>query len=316
MIDQGKVSEEVKKANEELYNERAEIEAKIHTYEGKLDELGAGISTGFSSRLAQLEEDLQEAENKLYEEVYGTGITGKRGYGPAAKLLQEQVDRLKGEIADLKNAENAAKQENKTYMQQQITQTNSTIAELNRQLGVVNEQIAHKEKEKEKATEALDGFTARLRAMSTITSPKNKENVPLFIARLMIMLLFIAIEIIPTLFKMMMTAGPYDNMLRAAMHRAKVLSDKRISDINDEINTEIQISTQKNQNRLEAEIKANQEVLDRIALAQAELLQVAIDAWRAEELAKIQANPSAYIRTNMSEAEQSEATEATEVSEA
>ena len=316
LIDQGKVSEEVKKANEELYNERAEIEAKIHTYEGKLDELGAGISTGFSSRLAQLEEDLQEAENKLYEEVYGTGITGKRGYGPAAKLLQEQVDRLKGEIAELKNAENAAKQENKTYMQQQITQTNSTIAELNRQLGVVNEQIAHKEKEKEKATEALDGFTARLRAMSTITSPKNKENVPLFIARLMIMLLFIAIEIIPTLFKMMMTAGPYDNMLRAAMHRAKVLSDKRISDINDEINTEIQISTQKNQNRLEAEIKANQEVLDRIALAQAELLQVAIDAWRAEELAKIQANPSAYIRTNMSEAEQSEATEATEVSEA
>ena len=114
----------------------------------------------------------------------------------------------------------------------------------------------------------------------------------------------------------MMTAGPYDNMLRAAMHRAKVLSDKRISDINDEINTEIQISTQKNQNRLEAEIKANQEVLDRIALAQAELLQVAIDAWRAEELAKIRANPSAYIRTNMSEAEQSEATEATEVSEA
>lgn len=316
LIDQGKVSEEVKKANEELYNERAEIEAKIHTYEGKLDELGAGISTGFSSRLAQLEEDLQEAENKLYEEVYGTGITGKRGYGPAAKLLQEQVDRLKGEIADLKNAENAAKQENKTYMQQQITQTNSTIAELNRQLGVVNEQIAHKEKEKEKATEALDGFTARLRAMSTITSPKNKENVPLFIARLMIMLLFIAIEIIPTLFKMMMTAGPYDNMLRAAMHRARVLSDKRISDINDEINTEIQISTQKNQNRLAAEIKANQEVLDRIALAQAELLQVAIDAWRAEELAKIQANPSAYIRTNMSEAEQSEATEATEVTEA
>lgn len=316
LIDQGKVSEEVKKANEELYNERAEIEAKIHTYEGKLDELGAGISTGFSSRLAQLEEDLQEAENKLYEEVYGTGITGKRGYGPAAKLLQEQVDRLKGEIADLKNAENAAKQENKTYMQQQITQTNSTIAELNRQLGVVNEQIAHKEKEKEKATEALDGFTARLRAMSTITSPKNKENVPLFIARLMIMLLFIAIEIIPTLFKMMMTAGPYDNMLRAAMHRARVLSDKRISDINDEINTEIQISTQKNQNRLAAEIKANQEVLDRIALTQAELLQVAIDAWRAEELAKIQANPSAYIRTNMSEAEQSEATEATEVTEA
>lgn len=85
------------------------------------------------------------------------------------------------------------------------------------------------------------------------------------------------------------------------MHKARVLADKGISDINDDINTEIQISTKKNQNRLEAEVKANQEVLDRIALAQAELLQVAIDAWREEELAKIQANPSGYIRTNMSD---------------
>ena len=308
LIDQGKVSEDVKKANEALYNERAEIEGKIHTYEGKLDELSAGISTGYSSRLARLEENLKDAENKLYEEVYGTGVTGKRGYGPAAKLLQEQVDRLRAEITDLKATENIAKQDNKTYIQQQITQTNSSIAELNRQLSVVNEQIAHKEKEKTEATKALNGFTARLGAMSVITDPK--ENTPLFIARLMIMFLFIVIEIIPTLFKMMMTAGPYDNMLRAAMHRTKVLSEKRISDINDEINTEIQISTLKNHNRLEAEVKANQEVLDRIALAQAELLQVAIDAWREEELSKIQANPSAYIRTNMSEVEQNEVNEA------
>ena len=64
----------------------------------------------------------------------------------------------------------------------------------------------------------------------------------------------------------------------------------------------------KNRNRLEAEVKANQEVLDRIALAQAELLQVAIDAWREEELAKIQANPSNYIRTNMSEQSDNDST--------
>ena len=92
------------------------------------------------------------------------------------------------------------------------------------------------------------------------------------------------------------------------MHHARVMSDKRISDINDYINTEIQISSDKNRNRLEAEVKANQEVLDRIALAQAELLQVAIDAWREEELAKIQANPSNYIRTNMSEQSDNDST--------
>ena len=155
----------------------------------------------------------------MYKEADGTGITGKRGFGPAAKLLQDQVDRLKKDIKDLKDEENAAKQDNKVYMQQQISHTNSYIAELNRQLSVINEQILLKEKEKETATAALDGFTARLKAMSSITSPKEKENRPLFIARLMIMLLFIAIEIIPTLFKMMMTAGPYDNMLKAMMYR-------------------------------------------------------------------------------------------------
>lgn len=301
LIDQGKVSEEVKKANEQLYNERTEIEDKIRTYEGRLEELSSGTSTGYSSRLAKLEEDLKEAENKLYEEVYGTGVTGKRGYGPAAKLLQEQVDRLKQEMKDIRAEENAAKQDNKVYMQQQISQTNSYIAELNRQLSVINEQILLKEKEKETATAALDGFTARLKAMSSITSPKEKENRPLFIARLMIMLLFIAIEIIPTLFKMMMTAGPYDNMLKAMMYRTRLLSEKQISDVDCQVNSEIQIAVQKNANRIEAEIKANKEVLDKIAMAQAELLQEAIDAWREQELAKIRANPSEYIRTNMSD---------------
>ena len=301
LIDKGKVSEEVKQANLELYNERTEIEDKIRTYEGRLEELSSGTSTGYSSRLAKLEEDLKEAENKLYEEVYGTGVTGRRGYGPAAKLLKEQVDRLKQEIKDIRAEENAAKQDNKVYMQQQISQTNSYIAELNRQLSVINEQILLKEKEKETATAALDGFTARLKAMSSITSPKEKENRPLFIARMMIMLLFIAIEIIPTLFKMMMTAGPYDNMLRAMMYRTRLLSEKQISDVDSQVNSEIQISVQKNANRVEAEIRANKEVLDRIALAQAELLQEAIDAWREQELAKIRANPSEYIRTNMSD---------------
>lgn len=316
LLDKGRVSEEITAINDQLYNERSRLEELRRTYEAKLKELRSGNTTGFAGRIADKERELLEAERRLYEETIGKGITGKAGYGPAAKQLDQQVARLTEELKQLRNAESEDREQNQEYIKKEVESTQAYIEDIDRQLGDINTKINQKDEEKDKATEALDGFTARLKAMSTITSPKNKENVPLFIARLMIMLLFIAIEIIPTLFKMMMTAGPYDNMLRAAMHRAKVLSDKRISDINDEINTEIQISTQKNQNRLEAEIKANQEVLDRIALAQAELLQVAIDAWRAEELAKIQANPSAYIRTNMSEAEQSEATEATEVTEA
>lgn len=125
-----------------------------------------------------------------------------------------------------------------------------------------------------------------------------KENFALSVVSLVIMLLFIIIETAPTFFKMMIASGPYDDYLRAEMHRVRVLSDKKISDLNDEINTEVQLSTQKNKERLAAEVLANKELMERITKAQAELLQTAIDKWREEELAKISQDPYAYIQSN------------------
>ena len=110
------------------------------------------------------------------------------------------------------------------------------------------------------------------------------------------MLLFIIIETAPTFFKMMMEDGPYDDLLRAQDYKAKVLADKTISDINDAVNTSVKISTMKNQKRLEAEALANEDILKRIAEVQAELLQKSIDAWREEELRKIEENPTSYIK--------------------
>lgn len=112
------------------------------------------------------------------------------------------------------------------------------------------------------------------------------------------MLLFIIVETAPTFLRMMVADGSYENLLDAEKHRIEVMSTKRKSDLNDEINTEVQISTEKNRQRLEAEVLANKELMEKIAKTQAELLQTAIDKWREEELAKINENPSAYIKTN------------------
>lgn len=117
-------------------------------------------------------------------------------------------------------------------------------------------------------------------------------------AAFFISLLFIIIECAPTFMRMMVADGSYDKILEAEKHRFSVLADKRISDLNDMVNTEVQISTAKNKERLEAEVKANKELLEKLAKTQAELLQTAIDKWREEELAKINENPSAYIKTN------------------
>lgn len=296
LIDQGKVSDDVKEANEPLYNERTRLTELRRTYEDKLSELRNGDANGVSSRIIEMEKSLEEAENRLYEETNGTGITKKRGFGPAAQKLQEQVDRMRKTLDDLREQERIEKNKNQEYIDRQIANTQTYIDDVDRQLKNVLEQIAQKEAEENKATVALKGFTARLKAMSEVT--EYSKDPMLYWARVMIMLLFIAIEIIPTLFKMMIASGPYDDLLRSEMHKARVMSDKRISDLNDEINTEILISTEKNKNRLEAEIAANKEVMSRIAEVQSELLNTAIEKWRKEELEKIEKNPSAYIKSS------------------
>ena len=296
IIDQGKVGDDVRKAHDLLYQQRKDIEDQISTRNNQLTDLRAGRLDGVSGRVADKEKELKEAENRLYNETNGDGITKKKGYGPAAKQLENQVNRLKGELANLRLEEKQNNANNQTYIRQRTVSVQNEIDEYNRRLVEVDKKMAEVEKEGSEGQKALTGFCAQINALNEIAS--FSENMSLFLARLFISLLFIAIEVIPTLFKMMVASGPYDDYLRAEMHRIRVLSDKRISDLNDDVNTEVQISTTKNKERLEAEVLANKEVMERIAKAQAELLQTAIDKWREEELAKIKENPSAYIKTN------------------
>lgn len=95
----------------------------------------------------------------------------------------------------------------------------------------------------------------------------------------------------------MMIDGAYDAVLQLEKHRSVNIALEQESNINDDINTNIKISTKKNEERLIAEVKANKELLEKLAKTQAELLQTAIEKWREEELAKINENPSAYIQT-------------------
>lgn len=293
LIDQGVVSNDVRSANELLYKERARIENLINENNKRLAVLQSGISEGYATRIASKEKELKEANDEYYNEVYGGGVTKKPGHGIVAKQRMEDVNRIKNELAILKEDAKKEKASNEEEIAQQKKYVQLDSEELRRQLKNINEQITQKEKEGANATNALTGFAARLRALSEITD--YTKNPTLFFARLMIMLLFITIEVIPTLFKMMMTAGPYDNLLRAEMHRVKVLSDKRISDVNDDVNTSVMVSTEINKKRMIAEIKANDDLMSEIASAQSELLKIAIEEWKKQELEKLKENPGAYI---------------------
>lgn len=129
-------------------------------------------------------------------------------------------------------------------------------------------------------------------------SDMKEENSSTYISSLFIMLLFIIIETSPTFFKMMIASGPYDDLLRAEMYRVRALSDKRIKEINDHIENEINISTAKNNARLTAEIGANKAVLEKLSTAQSQLIQEAIEEWKKQELEKVRNNPNVYINSN------------------
>lgn len=260
-----------KEKNNELYAKIKEKELKVEEY---------------IQKQAENESELTALENKLYAETNGTGVTGKIGYGPAAKQLQEAVDRKR----------NAVREANE---------------KLDKQIDIIRSElkILYSERDKsiantDNATAKMTGFTARMEAMYNITSWKNEEERlageknTLFWVRTIIMLLFIIIEIAPTLFKMMIASGPYDELLKEEMERKKAQAILNVSRINDDANTQIQIVVEKNKDKLAAEVAANKEILAKIASVQAELLETAIEEWRKEELAKIKANPSQYIQSN------------------
>jgi hypothetical protein len=226
-----------------------------------------------SSRLALANKDLKE-------EGEGTALSRMVGHGPIYEDKKENRDAIQKEL-DNWDASHKSELENiKNQIAHNTSKTNNDIEKGNDE----------------------NGFAVRYEAFKNVTDWETHPGLAL--VSLMITLLFVIIETAPTFFKMMMEDGPYDDLLRAEKHRVRVLADKRISDINDDINTSVRISTMKNEKRLEAEALANEDILKRIATTQSELLNEAISGWREEELKKIKENPSAYIKIGKEESKE------------
>lgn len=222
-----------------------------------------------------LSDKLLAAQEELKKEGEGTALSGKVGHGPIYNEKKMYVESCQKALDDWDD-------QNKT-----------TLARIAKEIESRSQSTAKFENDISEGLES-EGFCVRYEAFSNI-----KKEVPAVrIVSIFIMLLFIIIETAPTLFKMMITSGPYDELLHEESHRKKVLAIQNVSNLNDEVNTQIQISTEKNKNKLEAEVAANKQLLEKIATVQAELLETAIEEWRKVELEKIHADPSQYIQNN------------------
>ena len=133
-----------------------------------------------------------------------------------------------------------------------------------------------------RAKDAKD-IPARLQALSKITS----ENSSINIASWLITALFILLETAPVVVKLLSSRGPYDEIFERIEYETTIKQKLIISNLNDKISTELKISTERNVIKVNAEIKANTELMNEIALAQAEIAKLAVKKWRDEELDKL-----------------------------
>lgn len=120
---------------------------------------------------------------------------------------------------------------------------------------------------------------------------------------ILITVLFIMLEVLPLLVKLMTPKGPYDEVLQRIEYEYFIDQKRIISDKNSEINrlleeinqitklkSDTRISIQKS--KLDIEIKTNESLLNDIAQKQATLAKIAVKKWYDSELAKLKQDKS------------------------
>lgn len=323
------IESEIDKLKEKELNEYvAKDEAKLAEKELKFDEVSnmpltdAGtvdaedvFTDAYKKRqklITQRDECIRNIRDYNTRRRNVSQVDNPQKYQKLTELINSQSRKrndLNRQIDDLSRTMNISKSDRRSSIESNRNRRDEQLKGIQKEINELNNHIKNAKKVYAPTlSKKYDGFQGRMDAFHSLKYPAEtmkypwyypqRYSSPTFWAALCISLLFIIIECAPTFMRMMVADGSYEKILEAEKHKIRVMADKRISDLNDEINTEIQISTQKNKERLEAEVKANKKLMDKIATTQAELLNTAIEKWREEELDKINKNPSAYIKTN------------------
>lgn len=218
----------------------------------------------------------KEKEDDYKDEISGEGSVAGRGIGPIARekmkaleIARKEYDSVKGiNLADIE------------IQQLKLSETDSI-----RKRQIANAEISAK---------SLDGLMARLKIVDELAKGKdedgnvNEEATPWII--IFITLLFMAIELTPIFFKMMLIKSPYDYLEDniKALQRA---------DLGIEVKYDFYKDREGVQRNLVIYHQANKLLQEKIKLAQTqtELNDFIIDKWKDEEKKNISKNPNDFI---------------------
>lgn len=235
----------------------------------------------FNKIWEETESESEKAEIKKKRDQFGNSDLNKR-----RSSLLNQINTLNGEKFERgKNYFKKADELNK------INQPK--IDALEKEIKVLEAKVNSIGMENEDIASQYSGLMAKLEALSRLTD----KYAILFFVKWMITILFVFIEIAPILFKMMTERGPYDDIMDRMKHEHKVRQLEIQSNTNQEINTAVRLHTDKFEQKLNAELQANKEILEAISKAQQEIALVAIETWKEEQKKNMKENGSSIIKS-------------------
>lgn len=282
------------------------------------------VSNGFSNQIKDREKRIEElkreselAYQKYLDEFNGTKGTGQKGVGPESRRLLREYEVLKQknerlinglylEITDLNSKESADRiaqleqigNKREKFLKQELIRTAQRDSLANEIYAVENG----------KQDSNLD-FTKKITTLWEISSLEKRDengnvvsgNNVLFWVHLFVMIFFIMIEMCPALVKIMIKYGMYDELVDAEVQKISDFAEKIKQISKEDLKTDLEINTKRNDNRKSVEIPANKQTLENFFKVQRELLASAVKKWSDEEYRNIVNNPHAYLTDNMKE---------------
>jgi len=244
-------------------------------YEADLEQIQEEI-TRLRSDIDKYETIRQEKLDILNNEVDGSGSIAGQGYGPVAKLKQKELELAKVEYDSVRNKNLA-----------EIKSQNIKFSETD---SIMKKEIANAEI----SAKSLDGLMARLKIVDELAKGKdedgnvNEDAIPWII--IFITLLFMAIELTPIFFKMMLIKSPYDYL------EDNIKSLQR-ADLGIEVKYDYYEDREGVQRNLVIHHQANKLLAEKIKLSQTqtELNDFIIDKWKDEEKKNITNSPGDFI---------------------
>lgn len=187
------------------------------------------VQNRFIPAIRKLEDDIQllqseistktERRNQLEEsarnEADGTGGTQKRGAKTIYKLKRQDADKAQAELD--------------TFLRKRLPQ-----------LLTLQEDLRWKRTEADSVKSAIpqlafDGFDKRLDALGQVTD----RSQSMAMASWFLMLLFVVVEILPVLVKLLSPRGPYDDLLEKHEHAVEIYKIEEMSSLNQKANNRI-----------------------------------------------------------------------------